>query len=127
MENENDFFNDTYNVLTNYVEDRLLLLRIRAAEKSGKLAAILIKLAVVVIFIFFILLFASLTLGYYLSQLTGSLVRGFGALTGFYLVLFLLFLLINKQFISKWVINTVIRVFFEKTQAEIDADNDHDE
>ncbi|MBL7931752.1 MAG: phage holin family protein [Bacteroidia bacterium] len=127
MENESDFFNDTYNILTNYVEDRLLLLRIRAAEKSGKLAAILIKLAVVVIFIFFILLFASLTLGYYLSQVTGSLVSGFGALTVTYLVLFLLFLLINKQFISKWVINTVIRVFFEKTQAEIDADSDYDE
>ena len=127
MENENDFFTDTYNILTNYVEDRLLLLRIRAAEKSGKLVAILIKLAVVVIFIFFILLFASLTLGYYLSQITGSLVSGFGALTVVYLALFLLFLLINKQFISKWVINTVIRVFFEKTQAEMDADNDHDE
>lgn len=127
MENEKDFFEDTYQVLTNYVEDRILLLRIRAAEKSGKLAAILVKMAFVLVFVFFILLFASLTLGYYLSELTGSTTRGFGILTGSYLVVFLLFLVINKQFISKWVINTVIRVFFEKTQAELDADNDNDD
>ncbi len=127
MESENDFFNDTYQILTNYVEDRILLLRIRAAEKSGKLAAILVKMAFVLLFIFFILLFASLTLGYYLSELMGSMAKGFGILTTSYLALFLLFLLINKQFISKWVINTVIRVFFEKSQAELDADNDADE
>jgi hypothetical protein len=123
---DKDFFEETYTLLTNYVDDRLLLLKIRAAEKSGKLAAIIVKLAVTLFFIFFIFLFVSIMGGYYFSEITGSQFYGFGIIAGIYVFLFLMFLLFRKQ-ISRQVMNTVIHVFFERSAGEINSNDDYDE
>ena len=56
-DNEKDFFGDTHTLLTEYVDDRILLLKIQAAEKSGKLISTLVTMAVVALFSFMILLF----------------------------------------------------------------------
>lgn len=126
-ETKKDFFEETYAVFTEYVDDRMLLLKIQAAEKSGKLIAAIIKMAVVALFIFFILLFVSIMSGYYFAELTGSMFYGFSIVAGIYIFLLLIFLLINKQILSKRIMNTVIRIFFERSAVETDLNNEEDE
>lgn len=126
-ETKKDFFEETYGVFTEYVDDRMLLLKIQAAEKSGKLISAIIKMAVVALFIFFILLFVSIMGGYYFAELTGSMFYGFSIVAGIYIFLLLVFLLINKQFLSKRIMNTVIRIFFERSAVETDLNNQEDE
>jgi hypothetical protein len=126
-ENEKDFFGDTYSLFTNYVDDRLLLLRIQAAEKSGKLAGALIKMVVTAFLVSLILLFISITGGYYFAEITGSMVYGFGIIALLHIFLLSVFLLLNKQFISKRVMNMVIRIFFERSPNELELNEDDDE
>lgn len=126
-ETKKDFFEETYGVFTEYVDDRMLLLKIQAAEKSGKLISAIIKMAVVALFIFFILLFVSIMSGYYFAELTGSMFYGFSIVAAIYIFLLLIFLLINQQFLSKRIMNTVIRIFFERSAVETDLTNEEDE
>lgn len=124
-ENKEDFFEETYELFTNYVEDRILLLKIQAAEKSGKLISAIVTLAVIALFVFFILFFISMMGGYYFAELTGSTFYGFSIIAGIYVVLLLVFLLLNKTLISRGIINMVIRIFFEKSHAETDLDDEN--
>ncbi len=124
---ETDFFGDTHTLLTDYVDDRMLLLKIQAAEKSGKLISTLVTMAVVAIFCFMILVFLSLMGGYYFAELTGSKVIGFGIIAASYVFVLLVFLLLNRSVVSKRINNMVIRIFFEQSASEAelnDFDND---
>lgn len=121
-----DFFEETSDVFKDYVEDRILLLKIQAAEKSGKLVAALFTLAVVCLFSFFILLFVSIMGAYYFAGITGSTFYGFSIIAGIYLLLLLLFLMINRQFLSKRIIDMVIKIFFERSSVENDLNDQND-
>jgi ABC-type glycerol-3-phosphate transport system permease component len=127
QESNNDFFEDTHALLTNYVDDRLLLLKIKAAEKSGKLVSAVITFLIVAFFIFFILLFISIMGGYYFAEVTGSTFLGFSIIAGIYFVLFLLFLAMRKQLVSKRINNHVIKIFFEKSANEMELNSQDDE
>jgi len=113
-------------LFTKYVDERILLLKIQAAEKAGKLTSALITLAVVALFTFFILLFVSIMGGYYFAEVTGSTFYGFSIIAGIYVVLLLLFLVLHKHILSRRIINMVIRIFFEKSHVENDL-NEQDE
>lgn len=124
-DNEKDFFGDTHTLLTEYVDDRILLLKIQAAEKSGKLISTLVTMAVVALFSFMILIFLSLMGGYYFAELTGSKVAGFGIIAAIYVFVLLVFLVLNRSVFSKRINNLVIRIFFERSPSETDL-NDFD-
>lgn len=126
-ETKKDFFEDTYGVFTEYVDDRILLLKIQAAEKSGKVVALTIKMAVLALFAFFILLFLSMMGGYYFAELTGSMFYGFCIIAGIYVVLLLIFLVVYKNVLSKRLIDGVIKIFFEKSSTEAALMNEDDE
>lgn len=119
-EKKSDFLEETYGMFTDYVDDRLLLLKIQAAEKSGKLLSAVITIAVVALFSFFILLFLSIMGGYYFAEVTGSMFYGFSIIAGIYIVFLLVFLILNKQVLAKRIIDLVIRIFFEKSKVETD-------
>jgi hypothetical protein len=110
------FLRETYEVFTAYVDDRLLLLKIQAAEKSGKLVAALVTMMVVMLSVFFILFFVSMMGGYYFAELTGSAFYGFSIIAGIHVFLLLLFLLLNKGVFSGRIIDRVIRIFFESRE-----------
>ncbi|PBQ33049.1 hypothetical protein CNR22_15105 [Sphingobacteriaceae bacterium] len=124
MEEKKEYFEETYELFTNYVDDRMLLLKIQAAEKSGKLMSAFITMAVVALFTFFILLFVSIMGGYYFAEVTGSTFYGFSIIAGIYILLLLIFLVLNKQVLSQYIINTVIRIFFERSKVETDLTNE---
>jgi hypothetical protein len=61
----------------------------------------------------FMLLFLSFMLGYYFAEKTGSLFSGFGIVAGIYFLIFLVFMLLFKNFISVRIMNMVTNIFFD--------------
>ena len=114
------FFEETQELVEDYVGNRLQLLKLQTAEKSARLVSLLLTVVVMAFLCFFILLFLSITAGYFLAQVTGSLFTGFGIVAVFYVILLVAVLYLRKRFLDKYISNTVVRIFFDTT-AEDDS------
>ncbi|MDB5211194.1 MAG: phage holin family protein [Sediminibacterium sp.] len=115
QEKTDNFFTETRKELEQYIQDRLLLLKLQATEKTARLVALLFVVLMISLLGFFVLIFLSVMAGVYFSTTTNNLYTGFGIVAGFYLVLLLVFVFCRK-WISKQVINIVIRIFFDKNE-----------
>jgi len=125
MQNENEnYFEETYELLKKYSDDRILLLKIQAAQKTGKLISKLVFISISALLLFFLLFFVSIMLGYFFADLTGSLFYGFSIVAGMYLLLFLLFLLLFKNVISKRIMDMIALIFFENNNVMEDEDDE---
>jgi hypothetical protein len=112
------FFADTEELVESYIKDRLLLLRLDASEKGAKLAAHFVTGALLCLIAFFILLFLSIMAGYYFTEVTGSPFWGFAIISGAYILIFLLVLLLRKRYFYPFLINFVIRILFDRNNEE---------
>lgn len=107
------FFVQVKEMAQEYVEDRLLLLKLQTTEKAAK-ASSFIFIALAIGFLSLILfMIVSFIAGYYLSQAVNSYPGGFGILALIYILLILLVLYLNKKFIAKKISDTVIRFLFD--------------
>ena len=115
MEKEG-LFAETKEMIEEYVEDRLLLLKLQTTEKAAK-ASSFIFIALAVSFIGLILIMIiSFIIGYYLSQAVGSYPAGFGILAVIYILLIFLLLYLNKKFMSKKIADAVVKFSFENKE-----------
>jgi len=121
-EQKQSFFEETQEMVEDYVSNRLQLLKLQTAEKSSKIISLLLTVLVMALLSFFILLFLSMTLGYYLAQKTGSLFTGFGIVAIFYVLLLVVLLYLRKRYLDKYISNTVIRIFFDSTADDDDTE-----
>ncbi len=121
METQENFFAESREKIEEYIEDRMLLLKLRATEKISKLIGVMFATLLIVVFVFFILLFLSNTAAYYFAEITGSQYWGFGIVAGFYIVLLIVIILIRKKVIERYITNTVVNIFFERNEHN-DAD-----
>jgi hypothetical protein len=113
QDQEKNYFDETYELVKEYSDERLLLLKIQTAKKTGKLISKLILMFVSATLFFFLLLFVSIMLGYLFAEKTGSMFYGFGIVAGIYFLLFVLFLLLFRTVISKKVMDMITAIFFE--------------
>ena len=120
-ENKHAFFSTAQDQLESYVQDRLLLIKLQATEKSAKLIGVLTAVLLIALLSFFVLFFVSIMAGYFFSSKLGSLYAGFGIVTGIYAIL-LIILMARKKYLEKFVTNTVVKVLFDKTDHENDED-----
>ena len=104
---EPGYFEQTGQMFEEYVRNRLMLLKLRATEKTARLASLMLA--------FLILLFISMMAGYYFAEVTGSLFYGFGIVALIYVVLFVIVFLLRKKYFDPFITNTIVRVFFDKT------------
>ena len=117
MQNEEpSFFSESREQIEQYIQDRILLLKLQAAEKAARLSGLLFTGIVLALLSFFVLLFISMMGGYFFASITGSLYSGFGIVAAFYLLLFVLIVRFRKVLIQNWVANTIVKIFFEKEQ-----------
>jgi len=120
-ENKQAYFTSAKDQLESYVQDRLLLIKLQATEKSAKLIGVLTGVLLIAILAFFVLFFVSIMAGYFFAEMLNSMYAGFGIVTGIYAVL--LGILINrKKHLEKFVADTVVKVMFDKTDHEKDED-----
>lgn len=120
-ERKERFFAETEELIERYIKDRLLLIRIDAAEKGAKLAAHFVTGMLLAVLFFFIIMFLSIMAGYYFSELTGSQFYGFSIIAGFYVLVFLILLAIRKRYIFPFLINLVIKTVFDQNNDEEDG------
>ncbi len=118
-EPQTDFFTGSKEAVEQYLQDRLLLLKLQVADKSSRLAALLFFGLIIALISFFILMFLSMMAGFYFATITGNLYMGFGIITALY-VLIMLLLVIKRKWFAKRVIDAIIQVLFDKND-ELDA------
>ncbi|WP_290795596.1 phage holin family protein [Flavihumibacter sp. UBA7668] len=117
---EPGYFEQMETLLQQYVNDRILLLKLQATEKASRIGSLALIFIVIAGLVFFMLFFISIMAGYFFAELTGSLFYGFSIVTGVYVVLVAILLLVRKKYLGPFLVNIFIRIFSEKI-------NDQDE
>ncbi len=118
MENEEQFFTESKKKIEQYIQDRLLLIKLQTVEKASQLVAKLFSALIIALLAFFILLFLSIMAGYFFANLTGSLYIGFGIVSTAYIIVLLIILKLRKNVIEKKVTDEIIETIFDKTNEE---------
>jgi hypothetical protein len=125
MENKPDtYFDETYDLVKKYTDDRLLLLKIQSAKKTAKITSKVIFIFIVSILAFFVMMFLGFMLAYYFAEKMNSTFYGFATVAGIYVLSLLLFMLIYRNYFSVKIMNMVTGIFFENDPNTIDEDED---
>lgn len=110
------FFVEVKEMVEEYVEDRLLLIRLQLTEKAAKLSAVVFLLVCIGMLSLILLMIISFIAGYCLSQAVGSYPIGFGILAIVYVVLILLLIVIHRKYTGKIISNRVVKFSMEDNE-----------
>lgn len=126
MENNSDntFFDETYDLVKKYTDDRLLLLKIQSAKKTAKITSKLIYIFITTILVFFILLFLGFTLAYFFAEKLNNTFYGFSIVAGICVFILFLFMILYKTYFSGKIMNNITSIFFETDLTNIDEDDE---
>ena len=120
-DNLGDFFRENKELLKVYVETKSEIFRLQAIRIFSKSMGLLAWLVIAAFLGFLILIFAGLVLGFWLSDLTQSYVKGFGITTGI-LILFFVALAVfrEKLFVNPIIKNIIVRAREEVRVQEVE-------
>ncbi len=97
MENQKDTQSQSIvDQIKEYIELQIKIAKYKAIDGSSGVIASIIVGATLAILALFLILFASFTLGFYLSEVLESFWAGFGCVAGLYLILVLVISLSSK-------------------------------
>ncbi len=108
------FFEEARHLVEDYMEDRILLLRLQAGEQVAKLVSSLYIMFAIGLLLFIILLILTVIAGYFLSALTGNFAVGFGIVIIIYVVAIFVLYFMHRSFLGKYVTNAIIKLMFDK-------------
>lgn len=109
---KDSFFIEVKEMVEEYAEDRIMLLKLQATEKVAKLSSSLFLGVVVGALALVVFLIISFIAGYYLSLLMHSYPAGFAILGCIYVVLMIVIILIHKKYTGKLVADKVVKFSF---------------
>lgn len=125
MENKSEeYFDETYELVKKYTEERLLLLKIQTAKKTAKITSKVIFIFIAAILLFFVIMFLGLMLSYYFAEKLNSNFYGFSIVAGMYFTLLLLFIIVYKAYFSGKIMDMVTGIFFENDPNTLDDDDE---
>ena len=127
MGKEENFFAESKEKIAEYVQDRLLLLKLDVVEKGSKLVATMFTILIIALFSFFVLLFLSVMAAYWFGEMLHHIFWGFGIVAAVYLLLLALAIVYRKRFIQKYIVDIIIAIVFEKAKDEITEEINTDE
>jgi Putative Actinobacterial Holin-X, holin superfamily III len=107
------FFEETQELIEDYISNRVQLLKLQVAEKSSRVVTMLFAGLVMGLLAFFILLFTSIMAAYYFSGIMHSQFYGFGTVALIYTVLLLLAIYLRKAWLDKFIFAKVVKILFE--------------
>lgn len=107
-----------------YINSRILLMRLEVSERFAKALALLLKNIVVLVFFGIFFLFASMAVAFWIGESIKSIPVGFGAVAVFYLVVTMIVLVFRKPLIENPFMNKVIRILFEQKNHEEEKEPD---
>jgi len=108
MNEKSPVISELRQLITEYFDARLKLIKLETFEKIAKVTAVLFSSLVVALLGFFLLFFLSMSLGFYLGKVFDSLALGFLTVTGLYLILFLLVMFMKKDLLEEFLIERII-------------------
>ena len=126
MENDaNQERDDVYKSLVNNVKDyadlQLQLLKLNIVEKTSQILSLLIVIIAGTILLMAAFVYFSMMFVLWMKTLTGSLTYGFLIIAGFFLLLFILFVLLRKKMIINPIIKKMSSILFsEAGETEVD-------
>ncbi len=108
MKEKSPVISELRQLITEYFDARLKLLKLETFEKIAKVTAVLFSSLVMALLAFFLLFFLSMSAGFYLGKIFDSMALGFLAVTGLYLILFVLVMLMKKDLLEEFLIERII-------------------
>ena len=114
MNEKENYFQDTKSKFRQYIQQRILLLRLQATDKISRIAAAIITSVLLVVIGVFFLVFLSITAGLWLGEILNSYAAGFGIIALFYLLVLLFVIFGWKKMLQNSFINKLIRLFHKK-------------
>lgn len=111
---QEDFFKEYTDKITEYVDDRLLLLRLKSVKKISSLIGQLICVAIIMGLCLLIFLFVSVMLGFLLSRWFDSYFAGFGAVTAIFIIALIIIIVKHKVIQKKLFGNMIIDILLDK-------------
>ncbi len=92
-----------------YLKQQYEYARLEVGEKTAKVSALILSFVVLFVLFGLVVLFGSLGLGLYLGRQWQSYSLAFGAITAFYLILAVIFLLLRKWLLTNPLLNLLLR------------------
>ncbi len=123
-DNTNTYFEETFELVKKYTDDRILLLKIQSAKKTAKITSKIVYIFVASIILFFVFLFFGFTLAYFFAERLNSTFYGFALVAGISVFILLLFIALYKIYFSGKVMNMITHVFFENDPNNFDEDDE---
>ena len=108
MNEKSPVISELKQLITEYFDARLKLIKLETFEKIAKVTAVLFSSLVVALLGFFLLFFLSMSLGFFLGNIFDSMALGFLTVTGLYLILFVLVLFMKKDLMENILIERII-------------------
>jgi hypothetical protein len=121
MNEKSPVISELKQLITEYFDARLKLIKLETFEKIAKVTAVLFSSLVVALLGFFLLFFLSMSLGFYLGKVFESMALGFLAVTVLYLILFVLVLIMKKDLLEEFLIERIIGELTKKEEEDEQA------
>ena len=118
------FFKDLKDLIIDYVQTRLELVKIAAYDKIAQVIAYLILGVLLCFSFFFGLLFLSVVAALYLSELFHNMLIGFGSVAAIYFLVFFFLARSTDNFLTRRIKDGIIRILYKQHQNE---ENEFDE
>ena len=111
-ENLTDEIGEVKDDLEEYVNAKLDLAKLHAAENISRFfSGMIIKMGIFYL-LFFVLLFVSIAVAFWLNNIFSDKGIGFLIIAGFYLLCALIFFLLKKILVEKPIIKSFVQLFF---------------
>lgn len=112
--NLKDFMEETRTLVKDWVETTVNIQKLKLVKIGSKIAGNLVWMIILLFLFSLFIIFLGVTTGYWLSELTGSYVKGFGIVTGIILLKIILLFLFRKKLFIEPVMRKMIRAVIDE-------------
>ncbi len=114
-QNFKGFYAENKALLKEYIDLRLNLIKLQGIKVASKSLGLLIVIFLVGFLALFTLLFMGMSFAWWLTNLTGSAVLGFGAAGGLFFMLLLVVIVFRRPLVQ----NPLVRLFIRETSKDL--------
>lgn len=122
-DNFKDYLTESKNVISNYLEARWKLTRLRVSGKLAHALGVFLAIIIASMLGFFVVMFLGLLLAYGISEWSGSFTLGFSVTALIFIILFIIVLIFRKKVIQNPMANMLIRELAEDIE-EVEEKNE---
>ncbi|MEY2586280.1 MAG: hypothetical protein RLY11_129 [Bacteroidota bacterium] len=121
-ENLGDFYKENKKLVSEYIETRIELLKLKSIKLLAKTLSVLILISLVSFMMLFFVLFLVISFSWFMADKLGSATLGFLCGGG----IFLLLIILSVAFRKVLFLNPLIRIFLHASTEEDEEENEED-